>query len=413
MDSQTILYLIVGVLAFDFILERVLETLNRSKRERNLPKKLQGIYDEEKYKKSQEYAEAKDKLGLFSSILGFVATLTFLLLGGFGWLDGIVSSFTENLILSTLIFFGLLSVASDLIGIPFELYSTFVIEEKFGFNKMSVGTYLGDKLKGAILGAIIGGLLLTLFVWFYETFREMFWLYAWAIFIGFSLLMTMFYTNIIVPIFNKLTPLEDGELRSAIEDYAKRVSFPLKNIFVVDGSKRSTKANAYFSGLGKTKSIVLYDTLIEKHEIPELVSVLAHEVGHYKKKHTLQGFFLSGLIMFITLFVLHLTIDTPELSAALGAETHKLYLGLVAFSILYSPLSIVTGLMMNIFSRKNEFEADAYAAQTSSSMALEEALKKLSVDTLSNLTPHPAYVFFHYSHPPLLQRVEALRKQVS
>lgn len=410
MSSQTILYLIVGVLTFDFVLERILEMLNKSKREKHLPEKLKGIYDEEKYKKSQEYGDAKDKLGLFSSLLSFVVTLTFLLLGGFGWLDGIVSSYTENLILATLLFFGIITIANDIIGIPLELYGTFVIEEKFGFNKMSVGTYIGDKIKGAILGVIIGGLLLTLFVWFYETFREMFWLYAWAIFIGFSLLMTMFYTNIIVPIFNKLTPLEDGELRTAIEDYAKSVSFPLKNIFVVDGSKRSTKANAYFSGLGKTKSIVLYDTLIEKHEIPELVSVLAHEVGHYKKKHTLQGFFLSGLIMFITLFVMHLTIDTPELSTALGAKTHKLYLGLVAFSILYSPLSIVTGLMMNLFSRKNEFEADEYAAKTSSSEALEEALRKLSVDSLSNLTPHPAYVFFHYSHPPLLQRVEALRK---
>ncbi len=409
MDTQTILYLIIGILVFDFFLERILEMLNQSKREKTLPAKLKGIYDEEKYEKSQAYAKAKDKLGLFSSTASFVISLLFLVLGGFGWLDSLVSQYTDNLIVATLLFFGAISVGSSILSTPFSLYATFVIEEKFGFNKMSIGTYIADTIKGTILGAIIGGILLTAFVWFYQTFPDLFWVYAWAIFVGFSLLMTMFYTNLIVPIFNKLTPLEEGELRSAIENYARQVNFPLKNIFVIDGSKRSTKANAYFSGLGKTKSIVLYDTLIEKHEIPELVSVLAHEVGHYKKKHTLQGFFLSALVMFITLYVLYLTIDTPELSFALGATEPKFYLGLVAFSLLYSPLSMLTGLLMNIFSRKNEFEADAYAAKTSSASALEVALKKLSVDTLSNLTPHPAYVFFHYSHPPLLQRVEALR----
>lgn len=409
MDKDQILYLILAILTFNFLIERLLDYLNRPKKDHKLPADLAGIYDQKAYEKSQSYAAAKAKPEAISSFLGFITTALFLLLGGFGWLDAQVSQYTDGLITATLLFFGILFFLLQLLALPFELYNTFVIEEKFGFNKMSFATYLSDKLKGAILGIVVGGLLLSLFVWFYQTFRETFWLYAWVIFVGFSLLLTMFYTSLIVPLFNKLTPLASGALRDTIESYARKVNFPLKHILVLDGSKRSTKANAYFSGLGSTKSIVLFDTLIEKHEPPELLSILAHEVGHYKKKHTLQAFFLSGLLMLFTLFVLHLTIDTPELSLALGADTPKLYLGMVAFSILYAPLSLLTGLLLNIFSRKNEFEADEYAALTASASALANALKKLSTDMLTNLTPHPAYVFFHYSHPPLLKRLKALK----
>ncbi|MBX2843125.1 MAG: M48 family metallopeptidase [Flammeovirgaceae bacterium] len=409
--SQTILYIIIVIVVAEFILERTLDYLNQKKRSKTLPKSLKGIYEEEKYRKSQNYAEAKDKIGFISSFLSFIVTIL-MLLGGFAFVDSWVNELTENEIYKTLIFFGVIGIGSDLISTPFSLYNTFVIEEKFGFNKMTLGTFFSDKIKGYVLGAIVGGGLLAIFVWFYQAFPDTFWIYAWAIFMVFSLSITMFYTNLIVPLFNKLTPLEDGELRSAIEEYSKGVNFPLKNIMVVDGSKRSTKANAYFSGLGGAKNIVLYDTLIEKHNTEELVSVLAHEVGHYKKKHTLQGLFISSFTMLLTLYILSLVISNPILSSALGASEPSLHMGLIAFSILYSPLSTITGLLMNVFSRKNEYEADEYAAKTSSGEALKDSLKKLSVDSLSNLTPHEAYVFFYYSHPPLLKRLGALEKHI-
>ncbi|MEM1137816.1 MAG: M48 family metallopeptidase [Bacteroidota bacterium] len=402
-----LLVIILAIVIAEFVLERVLDYLNQKTRSNQLPESLKGIYDDEKYKKSQDYAAAKDRIGFISSIFSFVVTLL-MILGGFALIDNFVRDLTDNSIYQSLLFFAVIGIGSDLISTPFSIYNTFVIEEKFGFNKMKAGTFIADKIKGWVLGAVIGGGLLYLFVLFYETFPNYFWLYAWGIFMGFTLLITMFYTNLIVPLFNKLKPLEAGELRTAIESYAASVNFPLKNIMVIDGSKRSTKANAYFSGLGGAKNIVLYDTLIEKHSIDELVAVLAHEVGHYKKKHTLQGLFISAFTMLATLFVLSLVISNPVLSAALGASAPSLHMGLIAFSILYSPLSTITGLLMNIFSRKNEFEADAYAAQTSSGKALMDALKNLSVDTLSNLTPHNSYVFFYYSHPPLLKRLGAL-----
>ncbi len=408
--ASTILYIIIGVLTVEFLVERILEYLNDKSWSEKVPESLQDLYTEEKYQKARQYAQETGKLSWISSSISFVVTISMFLLGGFAWVDGLVSGFTSNPYWQALGFFGVILLASDLLGTPLSLYGTFVIEEKYGFNKMSIKTFFIDKVKGWILGAIVGGLLLCAFIWFYESFRELFWLYAWGMFMIFTLLITMFYTNLIVPLFNKLVPLEKGALREAIEAYADSVKFPLKNIMVVDGSKRSTKANAYFSGLGSAKNIVLYDTLIEKHTNEELVAVLAHEVGHYKKKHTLQNIVLSSVIMLATLYVLHLFIDTPEFSYALGVGTPKLHLSLIAFSILYSPLSTITGLFMNKLSRKNEYEADAYATTTFSGKHLIEALKKLSVDHLSNLTPHPAYVFFNYSHPTLIQRSEAVDK---
>ena len=275
-----------------------------------------------------------------------------------------------------------------------------------------------DKVKGYALGGLIGGLLLWGFVAFYSNFPDTYWIIAWVVFMLFALGATMFYANLILPMFNKITPLEDGELRTAIEKYAEGVNFPLGRIMVMDGSKRSTKANAFFSGLGGNKNIVLYDTLIEKLSTAEIVAVLAHEVGHYKRKHTLQMFLISAVNMFITLFILSLFINSSELAEAMGASKMQaifnakrqdlISIELVAFSMLYSPISMITGLIVNAFSRKNEFEADAYAKDTSSSEALIDALKKLSVDSLSNLTPDPNYVKMHYSHPPLLQRMEAM-----
>lgn len=402
-----LLYIIIGIIAAEFALERSLSVLNSTYRNPQLPTALKGIYDDEKYAKSQKYAADRERVGWISSTISFVATIVFLLLGGFGWVDSIVTEYTQNSIWAALLFFGVLGFGSSLLSLPFGVYNTFVIEERYGFNKTTVTTFIIDLFKGMILSALIGGLLLGIFVWFHDNF-DWWWIYAWAIFMGFSLFIAMFYTSVLVPIFNKLTPLEDGELKEAIMKYAASVNFPLNNIMVIDGSKRSTKANAYFSGLGSSKNIVLYDTLIENHEVEELVAVLAHEVGHYKKKHVMQGFVIGAIQMFVMLFIMQWIVDNPSLSIALGGTEPKLHLGLIAFTILYSPISTFTSLLMNVFSRKNEYEADYYAASTYDAKPLMEALKKLSVDNLSNLTPHPAYVFFHYSHPTLLQRMGAL-----
>ena len=408
MSPQSLLYVVIGILTFNYLLGRLLSYLNDKSFKPELPDELKEFYDEEKYKKSQEYDRVNGRFSFITSTFSFAVMLAMLLLGGFAWVNAWVSTITDHSILTVLLFFGTLSIASDIIGIPFSLYSIFVIEERFGFNRTTVKTFIMDKIKGYFIGGLIGGGLLALFVWFYESTGELFWLYGWLAFSGFSLLMTAFYATVIVPLFNKLTPLEDGDLRRAIEAYCEKVSFKLDNLFVMDGSKRSAKANAFFSGLGSKKRIVLYDTLIENHTEEELVAVLAHETGHYKLKHTRSSLVLSVLQTGLMLYILSLVIGSPTLSAALGIEESSFHIGLLVFGLLYSPLSMIFGIGMNMLSRKNEYEADAYAKDTYNGEALGSALKKLSVDNLSNLTPHPLHVFFNYSHPTLLQRLKAL-----
>lgn len=404
-----IFYIIIGIILFDYILERVLDYLNRTWWSSELPQELEGIYDAAKYKKSQEYERVKTRFSLITSTLSLVAMLLMLFFGGFAWLDDFVRSYTSNAILMALLFFGILGLAADILSTPFSVYSTFVIEERFGFNRTTPKTFVLDKFKGWLISAVIGGGLLSLIVWIYQVSGEWFWLIAWAAIGVFTIFMTMFYSNLIVPLFNKQQPLEDGSLRTAIEAFARKVGFKLKNIFVMDGSKRSSKANAYFTGLGAKKRIVLFDTLIKDHTDEELVSILAHETGHYKKKHALTGTAISLLQTGIMLYILSLFIGNPDLSKALGASEGSFHFGILVFGLLYSPISLVLGLFMNMLSRKNEFEADRYAAENYDPHPLQEALKKLSVNHLSNLRPHPAYVFFYYSHPPLLERLRALR----
>ena len=300
-------------------------------------------------------------------------------------------------------------LASDIITSPFSYYKTFVIEEKFGFNKTTVKTFILDKIKGWLMLVILGGGILALIIWFYEAIGSSFWLYAWALVAVFSLFINMFYSKLIVPLFNKQTPLEEGELRTKIADYAKTVGFKLKKIFVIDGSKRSTKANAYFSGFGSEKRVTLYDTLIKDLDDEEIVAVLAHEVGHYKRKHIIFNLSASILLTGLTLYILSLLISNPLLSNALGVDIASFHIGLIAFGLLYSPISEITGLIMNVMSRKFEYQADNYAKDTYAGEPLITSLKKLSKNSLSNLTPHPAYVFMHYSHPTLLQRIKNLR----
>lgn len=408
MNPNEWLYLILGIVVIDYVIDQVLDFLNLKHSKTAVPDKLKSLYNEEEYARAQEYQKAKSRFGFFTSAFSTVLTIVVLSLGGFGWLDAFLRDYISDPILLSVGFFGVLFILSDIVNTPFSYYSTFVLEERFGFNKTTMKTFLMDKLKGYLLTILVGGLLGYALLWIVHQLGQYFWLYALALISVFMLVMNLFYTSLILPLFNKLKPLEEGELKDKIMDYARGVNFPLDNIFVIDGSKRSTKANAFFSGMGKKKKIVLYDTLIEKHSHEELVAVLAHEVGHFKKKHIVWSLVLSLVQMAVTFYILSLFVFSESLSLALGGSQMAIHLNFIAFGLLYTPISRLTGLMMNALSRKNEFEADAFAVTTYSAQPLMEALKKLSVSTLSNLTPHPAYVFAHYSHPPLLQRLNAM-----
>ena len=408
MNSTILFYIIIAILIISFIADKILDTLNEQHFDDEIPNKLKDVYDANEYKKSQSYKKTNAK---FSNITSFVTTgitLVFFLLDGFKYLDRFARTFTENPILVALIFFGVIILGSEIVSTPISYYSTFVIEEKFCFNKSTKKIFWLDKIKGLVISLLLGIGILSLFVWFYQLTGKNFWIYAWVSLAVFSLFMNMFYAKLIVPLFNKQSPLEDGELKSAIEKYAKNVGFTINNIFVIDGSKRSTKANAYFSGFGSQKRITLYDTLINDLEVEEIVAVLAHEVGHYKRKHTIFNLISSILITGLTLYILSLFVNSNALSEALGVSIPSFHIGLVAFGVLYSPISEVTGLFMNYISRKFEYQADNFAKETFEARALVNSLKKLSKNSLTNLTPHPAFVFMNYSHPTLLQRINNL-----
>ena len=408
MTEQTIFIILLVIITFDFTLERILSFLNRRSAKKPIPKELHGIYDEEKYAKSQAYQAELSKFGTFTATFSFVLVFLAIYNAWFGLLDEWIRTFSPLSLISPLIFFGILFIVSDVINIPFAIYRTFVIEAKYGFNKMTPKTFILDKIKGYLLTIIIGGLLLAVLIYFVNAIGRDFWYYFWAVMTAFVLFANLFYTTLILPLFNKLTPLEEGDLKSSIQSYCEKVKFPLKNIFIMDGSKRSSKGNAFFSGLGRKKKVVLFDTLVEKHSIEELTAVFAHEVGHYKKKHiVLSTIFSIGLMGFM-LFLFSRMAYNAELSWAMGGQTSALHLNLLAFGILYSPISTILGIIGNLMSRKNEYEADAYAKETYQSAPLIEGLKKMSADHLSNLTPHPAYVFVHYSHPPLRERIQAM-----
>ncbi len=411
MTSEWIFYTLLTFVTLSFLMGEVLEWLNLSHMRSDLPREVEAFYDAEKYRKAQAYHRELNRFGLLQSLLSFAVTLAMLLTGGFGWLDGVLRSYTEHPVLLPLLYFAVLGLASDLISIPFQLYGTFVIEAKYGFNRTTVKTFVGDKLKSYMLGALLGGGLLAVFLFLVNLLGSGFWLWFLAVAAVFMLLMNVFYTSWILPLFNKLTPLPDGELKTAIENFALKAGFPVKNILVMDGSKRSSKANAFFAGMGKKKKVVLFDTLINNHTTDELVAILAHEIGHYKQRHILLGYVLSVVQMAFMLFVLSRMVFSEELSYALGGSTYTVHLNLIAFVILFSPISGLTGLAMNALSRKHEYEADHFAAVYANAQALATALKKLSVDNLSNLYPHPLYVFVHYSHPPLLSRLKRLEKR--
>lgn len=408
LDSQGLFYLLITIIVLDFLIDQFLDWLNARHFGDPVPPALKDVFDQEEYQKSQRYKRTRFKFGMVTASVSFLFLLLFLLLDGFAMVDALARSLSDNPIAITVLFFAFLFLLADLLNLPFSYYSTFVIEERFGFNKTDLRTFATDKLKSWGMMLLLGGGILALITWFYLLAGEDFWWYAWILIAAFSLFLNMFYARLIVPLFNKQEPLEEGPLREKIEAYASKMGFTLDKIFVIDGSRRSTKANAYFSGFGSEKRVTLYDTLIQDLDDEEIVAVLAHEVGHYKKHHILINMSLSIVLTGITLWVLSLMIGNPVLAEALGVHRPAFHIGLVAFGILYSPISEITGIVMNFLSRKFEFQADDFAKRTFSAPPLVTGLKKLSRKSLSNLTPHPAYVFVHYSHPPLDERLRHL-----
>ena len=410
MTASVLFNILIGIIILNFFFFFFITFLNAKHFNDRVPQELEDVYDDIEYKRSQKYKKTNYIYSIYTNSFSIVLTLAFFFFEGFSFLDSFVRSATGNEILQTLLYFAVLFLGSDLLTTPFSYYKTFVIEEKFGFNKSTKATFALDKLKGWGLTVCVGGPLLALTVWFYQKTGSQFWIFIWGLVAFFSLFMNVFYSSLIVPIFNKQTPLEEGTLKSELEKLALNIGFQLDMIFVIDGSKRSTKANAYFSGFGPKKRIVLYDTLINELTTEEIVAVFAHEVGHYKKNHIIFNLFASTILTGITLYVLSLLIENTLLSEALNIQTPSFHIGLITFSILFSPISELTGLVMNSISRIFEYQADNFAKEKTDPEALISSLKKLSKNSLSNLTPHKATVFMQYSHPTLLERIRNLRK---
>ena len=403
--------IILAALVLDFVLRLVANLLNLKALKLELPPALEGVYRSEDYRNSQEYTRAATRLHLAVSTFGLLLLLCFWFAGGFNHLDQIVRSWGFVPIVNGLLYIGILLIAYALLMLPFSIYATFVIEERFGFNRTTPSTFFLDRVKGLALAALLGIPLLAGILSLFEYSGPYAWLYCWIMITIFSLAIQFVAPTWIMPLFNKFTPMESGELKEAIVKYASSVNFPIKNVFVMDGSKRSSKSNAFFIGFGRNKRIVLFDTLIQKHTIPELVAMLAHEIGHYKKKHILQGMAISILHTALILFLLSVLLGSPGLYEAFYMQQQSIYTGIVFFGLLYTPIELLLSIVMQTVSRKNEYEADRFAAETiDEPRNLVDALKKLSATNLSNLTPHPFYVFLNYSHPPLLQRVQAIQK---
>ena len=410
MEPSTLFNILITILLIKFFIDSVLNHLNAKHFNDTLPNDVSDVYDINEYQQSQSYKKSNHNFSKITSLFSLITTLLFFFFDGFSIVDEIARGFSNNIIIITLIFFGIIIIGSDIISIPFSLYKTFVIEEKFGFNKSTKKLFFLDKIKGLLMTIILGGSILSIITWFYEFTGNYFWIYTWLLITTFSVFLNMFYSKLIVPLFNEQTILEEGDLKNEIVKYVNSVGFKANNIYVLNGSKRSTKANAYFSGFGNQKRITLYDTLLNDLENNEIVAVLAHEVGHYKRKHILYNLTSSIILTGFALFVLSLFIKTPLLSLALGVSHPSFHIGLIAFGILYSPVSQILGVFMNYMSRKFEYQADNYAKKTFSASPLISSLKKLSKNSLSNLTPHYLYVFFHFSHPTLLDRIKNLNK---
>ena len=376
-----------------------------------LPAEFRDVFDEDKYAQARHYSQTQTYFGVIHSSVDLMILLTFWFFGGFEWLDQVVRTTGYGPLVSGLVYIGSLTLASSLLGLPFRLYSTFVIEARFGFNRTTVGTFASDLLKGLVLGVVLGGLLLAVVLLFFEWAGPLAWLWCWLAATAFMLAIQFVAPTWIMPIFNKFTALADGELHDAIVNYTRSASFPLQGLFIVDGSRRSSKANAFFTGFGTNKRIGLFDTLVDDYSVQEVVAVVAHEVGHYKKQHIVKSMVLSVAHLGVMFWVLSFFLQQEALFTAFFVTEPSVYTGLLFFGLLFTPVELVLSVLLNVFSRKNEFEADEFSAMTTGDgESLVRALKKLSADNLSNLTPHPVDVFLHYSHPPVLERIRSLHK---
>lgn len=409
MNANTILNVALGILIASFLFDAFLNRLNLKHSEKPIDAKFSFLYDDEKRKSALDYQRVNYKANLIADLISTAITILMLALGGFGWIDEFIRGYLTNEILVGLGFIATVGFLGSLISLPFTIYSTFVIEAKFGFNKTTVKTFITDKIKGTIIGALFGAPLFSAIVWIYLQLGSYFWVATWLLMTAFSLFSFAFGTTLILPRFNKLSPLEEGELRTAILDYCNSQGYEVGRLFVMDGSKRSTKANAFFAGLGKSKTIVLYDTLIEKLTVDEVVAVLAHEVGHYKRKHTLAMFVSSILQTLAITSLLGWMLNYPEVSQALGAQVPSFHMAATTFFLLFTPISMILGLANMAISRRNEFDADEYSTSTYPKGVMGSALGKISTDALANLNPHPLYVKVHYTHPPIIERLKALQ----
>ena len=401
-----ILFIIVG----NYLLNAVVEVANMRYATGDMPEEYAGYYDAEKYRQSQDYLKENTRFEIITDTTLTPITIVFILAGGFNFVDKVARGFGLPEIPTGLVFAGILLLSLQAITIPFSAYGTFVIEEKYGFNRTTARTFVLDILKSWFLAGVIGGIVFSLILWLFDKAGNLAWIYCWLAVVLFQAVLTFFAPLIILPLFNKFHPLEEGALRTAIEDYARSQRFKMRGVFKMDASKRSTKSNAFFTGFGKFRRIVLFDTLIDRHTVDELVSILAHEMGHYKKRHILKSILVSVITTGLLFFILSFFINNEGLFLAFKMQHTSIYASLFFFAFLYAPINLVISIFSNILSRRHEYEADAYAVSTyKKPESMISALKKLTVDNLSNLTPHPLKVFLSYSHPPVLERIKAIR----
>jgi len=408
MVNSALYWTIIAIVLAEFTYGVVLSVLNRRASHRPIPELLKGIYDEAAYRKQQAYSRICSRVGMVSTCVDTALLLGLFALGGFCRMDGVARGMSEQPIVTALVYFGLFYLVDWAVELPFSVYSTFRIEERYGFNRTTPRLFVTDTLKGMGISVVLYGLLISLVVWIYGLVPAYFWVVAWGVLSVVMLVLQFFYSDVIVPLFNKQTPLAEGELRTAIETFARRVGFKLENIYVIDGSKRSSKANAYFTGFGPKKRVVLYDTLMEQLSTEEIVAVLAHEIGHYRHRHIWKGIASALLLNLLMFYLFSLVIDSPDIAAAAGCSEASFHINMTVFMLLFTPIQVVTSMVSNVVSRRHEWEADEFACRHGMGTALSSALKKMSAKSLANLTPHPAVVFTQYSHPTLLQRVEHL-----
>ncbi|SLM27899.1 Endopeptidase family protein [Desulfamplus magnetovallimortis] len=412
-EGTLITAIILTTLLFELILNITAEYLNIAKITPNLPDEFNDYYDQERYEKSQEYLRVCTKFGFITTMTDLLFFLCFWFLKGFDVVDTVVRNLGQGPVVTGLAYIGTLLILKGIISLPFSIYSTFVIEERFGFNKTTPLLFIKDLVKSIVISAILGSIIIGAILAFLESAGEWAWIICWGVSTIFILAVQYIVPTWIMPLFNKFTPLEEGELKHAILNYADNVGFPVSNIFVMDGSKRSTKANAFFTGFGKNRRIALFDTLIENYSTEELLAIIAHEIGHYKKKHIQKRMITGILQMGVIFFLISVFISYQGLFDAFFMTETSIYAGLIFFSMLFSPIDMIISVIMQFLSRKDEYEADRFAVKTTGlGTPMKSALKKLSVQNLSNLNPHPFYVFLNYSHPPIMNRLKAISESV-